>query len=590
MRKIIISIFLLFILVLVGCKKQDGSTHLFEYKEPTLIKNTSIEIDPNMTIDASDSEDVYKDMETISFVETSSGNTCTAKAFLGEKGIYLYAYVLDKNVYVSSEKEFFQNDSVEFYIDPNPDYSLSLEALNNELKVRTDCVQLRINALGEHQTWYGRTIGEVGSYPWASGHFDALATAHVDGKINEKNGAKGYSVEAFIPYSEMKLDSKPEKIGVLVAFNNVNNREDTSRTWFSYKGMSHQKLTSYTPVTSEGFQVPNYSSERELNAFYYDAFYQDANEIVMYQVDENNENPEERAKFKFVLGKDGVYLTALVKDRVYSYVSDGIFSNDGIEILIDTRDSIKYSIFEEGVYRFSYDIAGGCQTDICMTGHNDYISVFNPTLLEIKVESIEEESLYNYKYEYTYEAMIPYEVLGLEEAPEYLKFSFAVKTPNEKAYIQNRKDREGNLEGQDWLWVDKHYPQNPSEFFVLSEHGSYSGTYSDFDFSWEPWPNLEINSASPERYNVRGYAKDDGLYFNMVQYVDNYFIDGDGGDWLSSTHIEAEVWHHNIGYGWDGTYFAFFPDGSYYLNNDKNIKNVINKVTIKNVKNGNYRY
>ena len=37
------------------------------------------------------------------------------------------------------------------------------------------------------------------------------------------------------------------------------------------------------------------------------------------------------------------------------------------------------------------------------------------------------ESLFNYKYEYTYEVMIPYEVLGLTEKPKKLNVAFAVK-------------------------------------------------------------------------------------------------------------------------------------------------------------------
>ena len=70
------------------------------------------------------------------------------------------------------------------------------------------------------------------------------------------------------------------------------------------------------------------------------------------------------------------------------------------------------------------------------------------------------ESLFNYKYEYTYEVMIPYEVLGLTEKPKKLNVAFAVKTPNEKAYILNRRDGAGNMEAQDWLWIDRHYPQS----------------------------------------------------------------------------------------------------------------------------------
>ena len=186
--------------------------------------------------------------------------------------------------------------------------------------------------------------------------------------------------------------------------------------------------------------------------------------------------------------------------------------------------------------------------------------------------------------------MIPYEILGLTEKPDALKFAFAVKTPNEKAYVFNRKDRNGNLEGQDWLWVDKHYPQNPSEYYVLTDEGCYSGTMKKYDFEWTEWNELSFSTDSPERYNVRGYAHNNGLYFNMVQYVNDYSVGSVNGDWKTNTHIETEIWQHNIGYGWDGTYFAFFMDGSYYVNNNRNIKNIINQVSISKAENGKYTY
>ena len=588
------SKFLLFIiaisltLTLFACGK--NSKPLFEHKEPTIGSGSIINVDSGMEIDSYDKEEVYKDQKVISFTETSSGITCTAKAFLGESGIYLYAYVNDPNVYYSDERQFYENDSVEFYIDPNPEYSNTIEHLTSDNSVRTDCVQLRVNAQGDYQTWYGRRIGDEDAYPWAMGYFDAVASAHVEGTINEKNGTTGYAVEAFIPYYEMKLDSKPEKVGLLVAFNNIDNREDTARTWYSYKGMSHAKLTSYTPVTKEGFIIPEYSSKKELTANFNDVFYQNSKELVMYQVDENNENATERASFKFVLGEDGVYLTALVKDRVYSYAYDGIFSNDGIEVLIDTRNKISDTIFEEGVYRFSYDIAGGCQTDKCIDGFDDYVSIFNPTLSKTKVESYSDEGLFNYKYQYTYEAMIPYEVLGLAEKPDYLNIAFAVKTPNEKAFILDRRDEEGNLEGDNWLWIDKHYPKNPSEYYLLTEEGTTMGSYSDFEFDWSGISQLSLQSECPSRYNYKGYAADNGLYINMVQYLDNYNVGNVDGDWLNSTHIEMEIWNHAIGYGWDGTYFAFFTDGSYFVNNKSGIKEIVNKVTITMDETSNYKY
>ena len=80
------------------------------------------------------------------------------------------------------------------------------------------------------------------------------------------------------------------------------------------------------------FSIILLSSDKELIADYNADFYKNAKEYTIEQVNENNLNPEDRANFKFVLGDDGLYVTALVKDRVYNYTSDNIFANDGIEI------------------------------------------------------------------------------------------------------------------------------------------------------------------------------------------------------------------------------------------------------------------
>ena len=37
--------------------------------------------------------------------------------------------------------------------------------------------------------------------------------------------------------------------------------------------------------------------------------------------------------------------------------------------------------------------------------------------------------------------------------------------------LLDRKDGSGKMEGQDWLWIDKHYPQNTLEYFKITEEG-----------------------------------------------------------------------------------------------------------------------
>ncbi|MBQ2987383.1 MAG: family 43 glycosylhydrolase [Tyzzerella sp.] len=82
-----------------------------------------------------------------------------------------------------------------------------------------------------------------------------------------------------------------------------------------------------------------------------------------------------------------------------------------------------------------------------------------------------------------------------------------------------------------------------------------------------------VEDSAPSRYKVRGFAADDGLHIYAVQYVDN--VVQTGNEWNEQTHLEAQIWQHNMGYGVDhglavDTYCAFFLNGNYFLNNPTN--------------------
>ncbi len=82
-----------------------------------------------------------------------------------------------------------------------------------------------------------------------------------------------------------------------------------------------------------------------------------------------------------------------------------------------------------------------------------------------------------------------------------------------------------------------------------------------------------VEDSAPSRYKVRGYAADDGLHIYAVQYADNVVTTGN--EWNEQTHLEAQIWQHNMGYGVTNglnvdTYCAFFLNGNYSLNDSTN--------------------
>lgn len=97
-------------------------------------------------------------------------------------------------------------------------------------------------------------------------------------------------------------------------------------------------------------------------------------------------------------------------------------------------------------------------------------------------------------------------------------------------------------------------------------------------YNWTVWEECEVQSDATTRYNARGYATDEGLYINAVQYVDNIVKTGD--TWTEQTHLEAMIWQHNIGYGMDGTYCWFGLDNTCWFNDYRNIKNIEYEATV----------
>lgn len=547
-----------------------------EKTEPeTPVYDAPIVLDEGTTIDGV-KEGIYGE-KSLAFRETQSGITVTTWVHLGTNGLYLYTEADDKNVYYAADHNFHENDSIEYYIDPDPARTLTNEALNSRIKVRTDCLQVRVNALGENQTWFGRAIS---GYPWVRGYFPVKTAAKVNGEINVQNGATGYSAETFIPWGAFGLSEKPQEIGVMPAFVNIDNREDTSRTWFSVKGMGHAQPSGYARADGEGFKDIGLAAapQKQLNANAEDSFYTGA-ALTLQEVNAENEvsSAVERASLKARLGEDGVYFLAKVKDKVYTRNKDALWENDGIEILIDGLTAGGGSVFRDGILRVGVDVDGGIETDICKTGVNDYVPFRRAAFATVKVNALaEEESSFNYRYEYAYEVMVPYSSLGLSEKPAALTFGWAVKTPNERSCILDRRGSNGNMEAQDWLWEDGHFPQNPNEYFEVSEEGIPVKSHYDFP-DWTDWQDCTVQAEAKERYNFRGRAANNGLYLNVEQYADNYVR---GSSWEASTHIELEIWQHNFGWGLGGTYFAFFGNGSYYINNENNVKGIVNQVTV----------
>lgn len=98
----------------------------------------------------------------------------------------------------------------------------------------------------------------------------------------------------------------------------------------------------------------------------------------------------------------------------------------------------------------------------------------------------------------------------------------------------------------------------------------------------------EFNIPVKEKCGFQASAVDSGLYLYSYQIATKTYTDNPDNDakWKNASHVEYEIWNGDLGYGWGGTYVAMWQDGSYYINNEKNVKELRTKVLFTDLENG----
>ena len=98
----------------------------------------------------------------------------------------------------------------------------------------------------------------------------------------------------------------------------------------------------------------------------------------------------------------------------------------------------------------------------------------------------------------------------------------------------------------------------------------------------------EFNMPVKEKCGFQASAVDSGLYLYSYQIATKTYTENPDNDakWKNASHVEYEIWNGDLGYGWGGTYVAMWQDGSYYINNEKNVKELRTKVLFTDLENG----
>lgn len=483
MKKKLLFIPLMLVSVLTSCGlRNDYHFKNTEYPQGG-IKN--YEYDEDMVIDGIGDETNYVGLEWFTIYEPEYDVTLKTRTYFGKNGFYFYTYVNDTSVFYNKTFDPYANDGVEMHICVNPSETMNPTNLLKGNKVLDSMMQIRSDVGGRLQTWAGN--GLSGSYEWTQYYRPCDLGVHVDGRVNRKDAADGYGIEMYVPYCAFGLTEAPEEVSIMPAFNNTDNNVDTTRKWFTYKGMAHNFPSSWMHVTKDGkitYPGKGILPDGELACDKDDERYLYQIGSELYQVDQNNQKPELRATFKSYKDDYGVYVQAVVLDKELTRYNDSIWNNDGIEFVIDTKHNDSDDMAKTGIFRFALDVDNGVQTDSYLTDYYYYDSHGSKivdsasyriaTISKTSINQVNIASDYGYQYEYVYEMFIPYEAMNIDsDNVGDIYGCFAVKTINESVYIKNRRDGEGHMEPDNWLWVDHHYLKNALEFYQITELGLY---------------------------------------------------------------------------------------------------------------------
>ena len=430
--------------------------------------------DEDMVVDGIEDNN-YKNLEVIEIYEPEYDITFTTKTYFGKNGFYIFSKVLnDTTVFYNKYENVdpYRNDGIEIHLSVDTDIYFTKDNLMKNNKITENTIQIRTDVSNKVQTWVGNNQQTNNLYEWTQYFKPVLSAVNVDGRINKKDGARGYSVELFVPYSTFNLSSAPEKVSIMPAFNNAN--DDSYRKWFTMKGMSHNQPTSWMTITKDngiiypgkGYETPSL----ELLASEDDPKYKGQYAGILREVDDQNKNKVDRVSFKMFVGMDGIYTQFIIKDKEKSSYSDSIYSNDGVEFYIDTIREVQPSVYRTGIYRFLIDVDNGVQTDFSMDGLNNTYPVKIATSTKINIEEIEDDSIYSYKYKYVFEMFIPFESINLTYSSSLMvNSSFAYKSPNEASYME-RIDP-ANLKREELFCVDGRWCWDPGAYWWVSKKG-----------------------------------------------------------------------------------------------------------------------
>lgn len=442
---------------------------------------------PEVTLDGVLDDKQWEGLKTISYNEKT---TTTVKGFYGENGIYIGAVVEDTDLWGTSTS-VYDNSSFELYLDKTGEGGEKPNS--NHLQLFVDINEQSLARTGNGGLWVDSDL--IKSY-----------AVKVDGTVDDDAADKGYTIEMFIPYSQLGGESE---VDYGIAFGTVGCKDGQRESWCGISGVDVQNPNTYYTFYRDNNEI---SKARKVN-------------IAKYNVDGKDDDSiwEGRKIFAFGDGgrgivsnyfaEEGLYFFFEMKDNKVYAEGTAVYLNDSVEMYLDTlgnggktpqTDDVQVRVDVDG----NVEVLKGNGT--VWAPHND------STFAGIQKNSVG----------YNVEVFIPWADLGLEKAPESMKVSFG------SVDWDGVKKADGGREIS-WSGIGTD-PQIPDNYIKMTENSIEGSTGKapasevklDGTFDDALWSKSKLFLYSGASVKVRWVWTEKGCYMGFDVTDDNVVTNG----------------------------------------------------------------
>ena len=407
-------------------------------------------------VDGKATDSIWKKRNSYTFV-----NGGKLSNYFAKEGIYFLFEMTDDKI-CAEGNTVTQNDSVGIYLDPK---------VNGGKKPQIDDVQINVDVNGNMRFLAGTGTG------WKYVINDSLTGA--------QKTKDGYSLEVFVPWSDLGLDKVPEFMKA--AFDHIDwdgelKEDGKHKTTYAGIGVDPQVPDQYMVITH------NFAKEY----------------LAKYNIDgkATDEIWKNRTKYDFVKGgtisnyfaEEGIYFLFEIKDDKICTEDSTVTKNDSVGIYLDPKsnggtkpqkDDVQINVDASGSMRFLVGTGSGWK------------HALNDTFAAGQLV----------KNGYRIEVFIPWSDLGMDKMPQEMRASFDHVDCDGKVKWDGTHVTEWSGIGAD--------PQIPNQYIRLTHkfekinYAKYSVDGKAQDSIWSQTKEYAFSNGG----TIRHYFAEEGIYF-----------------------------------------------------------------------------